>query len=334
MGYKNTAIADINHLGSRADLIPKIGMSYINNKKLSKSVRLLNNWLFESALNNLDKMIQINISRIDALLLKGEVLALFEENNDAAVVFDEILASDPNNIYAHIGRVIQLERMNADVTAINKSLTKLRDLSPVVYRHYIDITNFMQNNKNRFDMQCKSNKVDALLVCGYVLNSDGSLPEKLVKRLSKTVDLSMRYKDAQVVLSGAAVQNSFSEAEAMKQYLVQYGVEPERINTFDKARDTVGNVIEFLEYLSHHSSQSVCIITSRDHLPRAWMTMSIGAKQSEMNVEILGEAPEESIDEKSILKEHQLNYQTLYRMAGLMEKKDIDVLIKKDDPAS
>jgi hypothetical protein len=98
---------------------------------------------------------------------------------------------------------------------INDNLSRLNNLSTEVHDKVIQTLDFMNKYKNSFDMTCLEKESDTICVCGYFINVDGSLPDKLTERLDKVIEVARRAKSAQVLLSGGAVQNQYSEAEAM-----------------------------------------------------------------------------------------------------------------------
>lgn len=69
--------------------------------------------------------------------------------------------------------------------------------------------------------------------------------------------------------------------------------------------------------------KTVCAVTSKDHLPRAWMSLVLGFEEAGQDVTVYGESHTDDIDAAMVEREHTLNYQTLFRLAGLFEKKDI-----------
>lgn len=120
------------------------------------------------------------------------------------------------------------------------------------------------------------------------------------------------------------MQNKYSEAYGMKRYLVERGIEDDRLVALDRAKDTVGNIIEFTNYIQSGHFDSICIVSSKVHLPRAWMALKIGLDQMNDQTSLAGEAPDEPAPEEMMAVEHKLNYQTLFRVAGLFEKKDVE----------
>jgi len=327
MAYKNTALVDVPFQKSRRTLIPKIGMSYTTNTDLKRIVDYINDWQFETGIYTLDEVIEEAPFPADALLLKGEVLALAEQNYEAIAIYSKVLEIEPDNVYALTGKLIQLNRVRADEKLISAVSKRLRALAPEVYTKYAEVISLKTDHQNDFNRRCISDTIDALLVFGYFLNADGTVPEKLQQRLTKVIELADRYPEASIVISGGPVQNHFSEAREMKRYLVDAGVEEERLFAYERARDTAGNIMEFLDFVMENPINEVCAVTSKDHLPRTWMSLVTGFKQAGLDVHVHGESPEDDIDGQIIEREHNLNYQTLFRLAGLFEKKDIMKLI-------
>ncbi|MBR0360437.1 MAG: YdcF family protein, partial [Clostridia bacterium] len=82
---------------------------------------------------------------------------------------------------------------------------------------------------------------DYLIVLGCGLN--GSTPsESLVKRLDKAIEYSSRNTDCKIIVTGGQGSGEdVSEAEAMYIYLVENGINPERIIREDASTSTTEN---------------------------------------------------------------------------------------------
>lgn len=314
----------------RQRLIPKIGSSYETIEELEEVVGLLYKWQFKKAMHRLDECLLSEIACTDALLLKAEIFAIFEENQQALDIYHAIHNLDDENIYALIGLLTQLVGLNGPEELIHSKLDLLSELSKSAHNQFIQIVELIERYKNKFDMYCKSDEIDLICLFGYFLNENGTFPAKLLRRLQKTYDIYQKNPNATILISGGAVQNAYIEAFEMKKYLIKTGIPDDKVVVLDRARDTVGNILEFLNYIQSDIYPKICAVTSRDHLPRAWMSLLIGLSKSNYATILYGDSPEESITQQMIVKEHQLNYQTLFRIAGLFEKKDIDLLVTKD----
>ena len=327
MSSKKVVINNYNGEVDTTRLIPLMGSSFRDIKELKEVVHLLEYWQYKSAIDKLDYLIRNNIQVIDSLLLKGELLALFEDNQAAIEVFETILRKDPENIYALTMILIQLTIVHGDKEEIDQYFTALKTVSPKIQHKLKEVIDFIENNKTNFNIQNITEPLDMICVFGYFLNDDGSMPIQLEKRLLKVCELVKLYPEAKVLLSGGAVQNKYGEAIEMKKYLVAAGISEEKLVVLEKAKDTVGNVLEFMEYISTRKFSNICAVTSIEHLPRAWMSLYMGLKRWGYDAYLFGSAPEEPIDPKILEKEFQLNYQTILRVAGLFEKKDIERLL-------
>lgn len=101
----------------------------------------------------------------------------------------------------------------------------------------------------------------------------------LRKRLEKTVELADTIPDMQIIVSGGQGEDELiSEAEAMKRYLVEHGIEESRVILEDKSRNTSENFdfskavldeANALELSIHDEEPSVLVVTSDFHLFRA-----------------------------------------------------------------
>ena len=103
-------------------------------------------------------------------------------------------------------------------------------------------------------------------------------------RLDKALDYLEEHPDVQVVVSGGqGPDEPTTEAQAMYDYLVEYGVEPERIWQEDQSHNTWQNVrytLALLEEKGADTSAGVVLVSSGFHLTRArmlWERASGGA---------------------------------------------------------
>ena len=104
----------------------------------------------------------------------------------------------------------------------------------------------------------------------------------LQKRLDMAVEYLKANPETKVVVSGGRGYNEpVSEAEGMKGYLIDAGIEPGRILTEDTSMNTTQNLIYSGELLNK-SEDSVVVITNNFHMFRA---LAIAKKQGYLHVE-------------------------------------------------
>jgi len=109
----------------------------------------------------------------------------------------------------------------------------------------------------------------AILVLGRGLKPDGTPKPELVKRLETALDEAKRQPDAKVVVTGGAVHNAFSEAEAMRTWLLSHGLEDSRIVTEDRSRITLENVENTVPWFRSRGVTDITLVTERFHMARS-----------------------------------------------------------------
>ena len=113
------------------------------------------------------------------------------------------------------------------------------------------------------------NPASAVVILGFGLMSDGSLREGLIDRMRQGLSVATTYPDMPVVVTGANPRGGHTEAEAMRDWLVNAGLPPERITTETASVSTVGNAVNTAALLRARDISGAVLITSPDHLRRA-----------------------------------------------------------------
>ena len=127
---------------------------------------------------------------------------------------------------------------------------------------------------------------DAVIVLGAGLNGD-KITYPLAYRLDKAVSYSEVNRDAIIVVSGGQGPNeTVSEAEAMKKYLIQKGIDPSRIITEEKSTSTSENIRFSKQLLDQRfkDGYTCAVITNRFHVFRAGLI----AKKAGLRVTFAG----------------------------------------------
>lgn len=116
-----------------------------------------------------------------------------------------------------------------------------------------------------------SPKVDYVIVLGARLYGDIPSPA-LMERLRVAKDYLIEHDDLKVVVTGGqGTDELIPEAHAMKNYLVENGVEEDRIIVEDKATSTFENMKYSKDLIMEDETGSpkVLIVTNRHHIFRA-----------------------------------------------------------------
>ena len=120
-------------------------------------------------------------------------------------------------------------------------------------------------------------KVDYAIVLGAGLNGD-KVSKTLKSRLDKLIEYYNKHEDIKIIVSGAKGKNEIiSEAQAMYNYLVDKGINKEKIIKEDKATTTLENIIYSKEILMKYNKENerVVIVTNDYHLFRARLIANI-----------------------------------------------------------
>lgn len=109
---------------------------------------------------------------------------------------------------------------------------------------------------------------DYAIVLGAKVN--GEVPSlSLHYRIDAALDYANQYPHVKLILSGGqGPDEMMTEAEAMRRYLVEKGIEAERLILEEESTTTYENLL-FSKKLMPESVKSVTIITSDYHLARA-----------------------------------------------------------------
>ncbi len=110
---------------------------------------------------------------------------------------------------------------------------------------------------------------DCAVVCGYPAEADGSPSRILKTRVERAAELWKTGRVRFLILSGGAVGNEFVEAEVMKAYAKDLGVDPEVIRVECQAVSTYHNLKYASEIMKREGWQDCAVVTNRWHLRKA-----------------------------------------------------------------
>lgn len=121
---------------------------------------------------------------------------------------------------------------------------------------------------------------DAIITLGYALNPDGSMNEILIQRLQKTLELAKQNPDALIIVTGGVPKNNQTEANLMKKWLIEQGIEAKRIFADNYARSTVENALYSRYALAHHKIKHAILISSGSHVRRGQTLFELATRDS------------------------------------------------------
>ena len=113
----------------------------------------------------------------------------------------------------------------------------------------------------------------AIVVLGFALNSDGTMKDELIGRLQVGLASAEKYPNSYIVVTGggtAANNPNVTEGGLMGEWLLEQGLDEDRLIVENAAPTTVGNALNTYNLLVNDYPQveSVCLITSDYHVPR------------------------------------------------------------------
>lgn len=132
----------------------------------------------------------------------------------------------------------------------------------------------------------KPENPDAVIVLGC--NVNGNTPSRMLKRrLDSAVIYLNENEDVVCIVSGGKGEDEkISEAQAMKEYLVDKGIDEGRILTEDKSVNTLENIKNSVALLGGNGSGEIAIITDGFHQYRAgYIAESFGYDAAAINAQ-------------------------------------------------
>ena len=113
----------------------------------------------------------------------------------------------------------------------------------------------------------------AIVILGFALNADGTMKEELIGRLQTGLAIANAYPESYVVVTGggtAANNPDVTEGGLMGDWLLEHGLDEDRLIIENKAPSTVGNAENTYKILAEEYPQvdSFVMVTSDYHVPR------------------------------------------------------------------
>lgn len=308
-------------------LEPKIGAAYKQDELWTEVLLTLNTWRLAEGIDLLEALkISRPDMRLDCLRLQAEVYFSQDRYETAWMLLDQILRIEPSDKQALVLTIVLTHVLKDNSTKVERldALSKLdAPLAQQVEAHLTLIES--HNTRTDFELELENvTNIDALLVYGYGLSDDGQVPFLLEMRLVKTLELAERSPDANIIVSGGAVSNEHNESYAMKDYLSQKGIDPQRIIIEPLAKDTVGNSLMITNLLLEQieSYQNCVVVTSLGHLARSWLSMKAALSrypEKTASLNLFAAAYEAPGTYPVPQSEINMSYTTSFRALGIFE---------------
>lgn len=251
---------------------------------------------------------------------------------DALQTYKQILNIDPDHFDANL-LYGTYSKVNGDEKSYKTSLAKMMQIDPERTKEYIQkfekTEDIMDTKFNTEIPEGIPQKDHAIIILGYALAEDGTMKETLIERLNAGLKIAKKYPNSKIIVSGGVPKQGITEADAMSEWLIEKGIEKERIILESKSTDTVENGLFSTNILEKEGLKDVTLVTSASHMRRALTVFSeasdlqdkINGKNTErdftnmvyLDYPSIEEAQEVTKDERMVI------YRDLLRTSGIWQ---------------
>ena len=189
--------------------------------------------------------------------------------DEAIATYDGIVKLDKNNFEARILKAMYA-KVSDKTEMYDQTIKALKEKFPNKIEAYLKKFENAERNTSLVLNYVESPKEkDFIVTLGYALNSDGPMHETLIKRLDQTYLAAIANPNAKIIVSGGVQKSGVTESYLMKKWLIEKGIDANRIIPEDKSKDTVDNALNSVEILKVNNAKNIILITSASHIRRA-----------------------------------------------------------------
>lgn len=117
----------------------------------------------------------------------------------------------------------------------------------------------------------KNNHADIAVVLGNKVNEDGTLSDRLEKRLECGLNLYNSGRVKKILVSGGLGKEGFHEGDKMREYLIKHNVPDSVIIVDNLGSNTLATVYNTLKLKDSLNFQSLIVVSQYFHLTRTKM---------------------------------------------------------------
>ncbi|MDI9871901.1 YdcF family protein [Flectobacillus roseus] len=117
----------------------------------------------------------------------------------------------------------------------------------------------------------KNNRADIAVILGNKVNEDGTLSERLEKRMECGLSLYHSGRVKKILVSGGLGKEGFYEGDKMKEYLIKNNVPDSVIILDNLGNNTLATVNNTLKLQDSLNFQSIIVVSQYFHLTRTKM---------------------------------------------------------------
>ncbi|MDV7699216.1 YdcF family protein [Chryseobacterium soli] len=111
-------------------------------------------------------------------------------------------------------------------------------------------------------------KADLAIILGNKVNENGTLSERLIKRLESGVFLYRQHRVKTILVSGGLGKEGFYEGDKMKEYLIHQGIPDSVIIVDNKGNTTRATVDNTIKLKEKYPFNSAIVVSQYFHVTR------------------------------------------------------------------
>ena len=141
----------------------------------------------------------------------------------------------------------------------------------IIMSEWSDVYDGVEVNLNELPDGLTDGDNLCIVVLGFQLNPDGSMREELIERLNVALTCAEQYPNAYIACTGggtAANDEDATEAGRMAEWLIEHGVDSDRVIVEDRSQTTAQNAMFTLRILSRDYPEvdQIAIVSSDYHI--------------------------------------------------------------------
>lgn len=111
-------------------------------------------------------------------------------------------------------------------------------------------------------------KADIAVILGSKVNENGTLSERLEKRLETGIELYQKHRIKKILVSGGLGKEGFYEGSKMKEFLINNGVPDSLILVDNDGNNTRLTVENTLKFQKEYKFKSIIVVSQYFHVTR------------------------------------------------------------------
>lgn len=193
------------------------------------------------------------------------------KTEDALNTYSEIIKMYPESFEANM-LLAGYNRALGNTDKYDTIIKNIKEKSPEEVNEFIERferTDKTMETKFMTEAYKIENPNNVIVTLGYALGKGGVMEKPLIKRLEQTLKLAKLNPEMPIIVTGGVQQGGVTEGYVMKKWLVEKGINADRIYIEDLAKDTVGNALYSVKILKELKAKNITIISSATHMRRA-----------------------------------------------------------------